>query len=61
MVRCPSGRGQAQKDWEAPRTTISHPQRVAKLKALGNAVVPEVAYQVGLWVLDKQKALSSIA
>jgi len=34
--------------WEdgVPRTTDHEPLRAAKLKALGNAVIPEVAYQL---------------
>lgn len=52
LVRWPSSRNQEQKEWEAPRITASQFNRVAKLKALGNAVVPEVAYQIGLWVLQ---------
>lgn len=34
--------------WEAgvPRVTAGCENRVAKLKALGNALVPQVAYQV---------------
>lgn len=35
-------------DWEdgVPRVTSGCVNRVAKLKALGNALVPQVAYQV---------------
>lgn len=35
-------------DWEdgVPRVTAGCVNRVAKLKALGNALVPQVAYQV---------------
>jgi len=34
--------------WEdgVPRTTDHEPLRAAKLKALGNAIVPAVAYQL---------------
>lgn len=35
-------------DWEdgVPRVTAGCEKRVAKLKALGNALVPQIAYQV---------------
>lgn len=35
-------------DWEKgiPRTTAHEPERASKLKALGNAIVPAVAYQI---------------
>lgn len=60
VARWPAGPGEAQKDWEAPRVTEGRKaftpeeriarraeQRQAKLKALGNAVVPQVAEVVG--------------
>ena len=60
VARWPAGPGEAQKDWEAPRVTEGRKaftpeerivrraeQRAAKLKALGNAVVPQVAEVVG--------------
>jgi DNA (cytosine-5)-methyltransferase 1 len=42
--RWPTGRGTAQHDREPPRTAAGVPQRAARLKALGNAVVPAQAY-----------------
>jgi len=48
--RWPAPPGQEQYPWEAPRTiaTKSSPNRPARLRALGNAVVPECARIVGL-------------
>lgn len=46
----PSGPGQLQAPWEAPRTAQGLRQRAARLKALGNAVVPQVGYVVGCMV-----------
>lgn len=41
----PAGSGQAQHEWEPPRTTGERiPNRAARLKALGNAVVPAQVY-----------------
>lgn len=41
----PAGRGAPQHEWEAPRVAPSRsiPERCARLKALGNAVVPQQA------------------
>jgi DNA (cytosine-5)-methyltransferase 1 len=41
--RWPAGRGEAQHEWEPPRVAQSVPQRRQRLKALGNAVVPQQA------------------
>jgi len=41
--RWPAGRGAAQHEWEAPRVAEGVPQRRHRLKALGNAVVPQQA------------------
>jgi len=43
----PAGPDGAQHNWEAPRTTLACPNRPARLKALGNAVVPQVGYLIG--------------
>ena len=52
MDRWPSRPGEAQHEWEAPRTATGIPQRAPRLKALGNAVVPQVAYVVGRVVME---------
>lgn len=49
--RWPAGRGEEQHEWEPPRTLRDVRDRPARLKALGNAVVPQVAEQVGRWAL----------
>lgn len=54
LVRWPSRPGEVQEEWEAPRVAAGVPDRAAKLKALGNAVVPQVAYVVGCMVREIQ-------
>jgi DNA (cytosine-5)-methyltransferase 1 len=45
-ARWPARPGQPQHAWEAPRTTTGTANRAARLKALGNAVVPQVAQPI---------------
>jgi DNA (cytosine-5)-methyltransferase 1 len=49
----PAGRGEAQHPWEPPRTLAGVKARPARLRALGNAVVPQVAYVVGCRVAER--------
>ena len=51
-ARWPQGPGPTQHDWEQPRVARKVAARAARLRALGNAVVPQVAEAVGLWALS---------
>lgn len=48
--RWPAGPGSHQHDWEPPRTRPRQPNDRERLKALGNAVVPQQAAVIGRWV-----------
>ena len=52
-ARWPAPPGDEQHDWEPPRTCEGSPGRPAELKALGNAVVPQVAEWIGHLILDR--------
>lgn len=53
----PSPRGAEGAGWEAPRTLADVPGRAPRLRALGNAVVPQCAYIVGLRVQERLRRL----
>lgn len=72
VARWPAGPGEAPKDWEAPRVVEGRKaftpeeriarraeQRQAKLKALGNAVVPQVAEVIGHIVMRIARRLEA--
>ena len=54
--RWPAGPGQTQHEWEPPRTVDAATNRSAKLRALGNAVVPQVAEEIGTWLLEIERS-----
>jgi hypothetical protein len=58
--RWPSGRGEAQHEWEPPRTSAGVLMRTSQLRALGNAVVPQVA-ALSWRVLSERAALAGAA
>jgi DNA (cytosine-5)-methyltransferase 1 len=60
----PAGRGAEPWSWESPRTLAGVKQRQQKLKALGNAVVPQCGYVAGRRLLELigcQSSASSLA
>jgi DNA (cytosine-5)-methyltransferase 1 len=44
--------GEPQHEWEPPRIALGVPDRVNRLRAIGNAVVPQVAEWVGEYILS---------
>lgn len=59
MARWPAGPGQTQHEREPPRTIEKADNRAAKLRALGNAVVPQVAQEIGKWLLEINDAMTN--
>lgn len=56
--RWPAGRGEDQHPWEAPRTAYGVRHRTERIRALGNAVVPQVAYAIGRLVVEINRRIS---
>ena len=55
--RWPALPGERQHDWEPPRVTpVAAPNKSQRLKALGNAVVPQVAEYVGRLIMQHEEA-----
>jgi len=52
IYRWPAGPGQPQHAWEPPRVASGIPQRTHRLKALGNAVVPQVVYPLAVAIRE---------
>jgi DNA (cytosine-5)-methyltransferase 1 len=55
LNRWPARPGEQQHDWEPPRLATGVKQRVAKLRALGNAVVPLQALPVFTAIMQAEQ------
>jgi DNA (cytosine-5)-methyltransferase 1 len=56
----PAPRGAKQYDWEPPRTTQVTKDRAARVKALGNAVVPQVVEVIGRAIMEAEFATMTV-
>lgn len=59
FVGFPAGRGKKQFSYEPPRTTIEKPETEARRKAIGNSVVPQVAYPIFQSIYEWLKEVKS--
>lgn len=50
----PAAPGEEQHPWEAPRVAGKVANRAARLKALGNAVVPHVGREIGRFIIASE-------
>lgn len=57
----PAGPGQQQHEWEPPRVVSGQPRRAARLRALGNAVVPQVVYPLAVAIREWLEAQDASA
>ena len=53
----PSGPDEPQRAWEPPRMAERIPNRVPRLKALGNAIVPQVTEYIGRLIMQAEGGL----
>ncbi len=52
----PAGPGEQQYSWEPPRTvTGKQPHRIARLKALGNSIVPQITEYIGHCIIAHEQ------
>jgi DNA (cytosine-5)-methyltransferase 1 len=54
----PAGLGQEQYEWEPPRVATGVKDRVGRLKALGNAVVPQQIYPIFAAIREVERMMA---